>query len=92
MFSETIWTEWIAQENKNYVLKNGKPVYQKKGYLHLDHRFWFPDLKDKIKLLLSNKLQTFHVAEKRMQFHSFSPFIKLLLKTPRYRYQFEEGH
>lgn len=93
MYSDSVWEAWVKEELQNYKLtKTGKRKYIKKGYLHLDHRFWFPGKYEEIKQIIKENLLCFNPATKRKEFHSFSPFLKLLTKTPRYRYQFEEGH
>lgn len=91
MFEELTWNEFVKKEMENYEISAGAKKYKKKGYLHLDHRFWFPEDQDEVKGLLERKLQTFKVKNNRLEYHSFYPFLKILTKTPRYRYQFEEG-
>lgn len=54
--------------------------FKKKTYLHFDHKFNFLSEKEKIRRLVSDK-----TLEKVKQ-HSFSPFVKILTKSPRYRY------
>jgi len=78
---------------QNYeTTKDGRRKYKKKGYLHLDHRYWFPQNLEEIKRIISDRLIVKHPHTKKDQYYSFSPFLKVLTKTPRYRYQFEEGH
>lgn len=92
MYSTELWCQWTEKESKNYELLNGKKIYHKKAYLHFDQRFWFPIQKNIIEEIIKNNLRYFNISTSRIEYHSFSPFIKLLIKTPRYRYQFEEGH
>lgn len=93
MYTEELWNEWEKIESANYhVTKRGRKEYLKKGYLHLDQRFWFPEKKNEIKELVANHLLFKSSVTGIDQFYSFNPFIKILTKTPRYRYQFEEGH
>ena len=93
MYNEELWNAWVKEEMQNYeVTKTGKRKYKKKGYLHLDHRYWFPEHVKEIKQIIKIKLIVKHPHTKKDQYFSFSPFLKLLTKTPRYRYQFEEGH
>lgn len=93
MYDTGLWDAWQKQELKNYQEDPpGKKVYLKKGYLHLDHRIWFPDYHSEIEQILKNGLQVVNSKTQRKEFYSFSPFLKILAKTPRYRYQFEEGH
>lgn len=93
MYTNELWDEWVKIESANYqVAKTGKKQYLKKGYLHLDHRFWFPEKKNEIKEIVANNLQVKNPHTGYNQYYSFNPFLKILTKTPRYRYQFEEGH
>jgi hypothetical protein len=93
MYSKAIWDIWAKEALQNYEITNeGKHRYKKKGYLHLDNRFWFPEKQEKIKQILEAGLQILNKSTNNNQYYSFSPFLKLLTKTPRYRYQFEEGH
>jgi RNA-directed DNA polymerase len=58
-----------------------------KGYEHLDHRFDFPQRKEEIRKIVADPA---NVAE-----HAFLPLIKILIKTPRFRWQENEkeyGH
>ena len=87
MFTEDLWNSWSKEEEKNYTIENGKRKYHKKGYLHLDHKFWFPDRKEELKIILKNDLKVYKKPLKRSEFWSFKPFLKILIKTPRYRYQ-----
>jgi len=91
------WDEWSQQESANYVLVNKKKGdksrrYLKKGYMHFDSRFWFPDRKNEIQKILKNKLKIYNKKHKRFEWHAFTPFIKMLVKTPRYKYQADQGN
>lgn len=91
------WNVWSQHEETNYKLikdKSGveRKKYLKKGYIHFDNKFWFPDRKDELKKVLESGLKIDNKKNKRMEWWSFSPFLKVLLKTPRYKYQEEEGH
>lgn len=93
MYSTALWKAWLKLEMNNYKEdKSGKKIYNKKGYLHLDHRFWFPDKHKEIEDIVKNNLIVKNSKTGSQEFYSFSPFLKILSKTPRYRYQFEEGH
>lgn len=92
MFAEDLWESWSEQESKNYKIKNGRHIYEKKGYIHFDHRFWFPERKGELKRILQNGLLIYKKELDRTEYWSFSPFLKLLVKTPRYRYQELEGY
>ena len=97
LFSEDTWDRWAAQEETNYKLIKNKSgantrKYLKKGYTHFDLPIWFPKHKGDIKQILKENLRSFHKAHGRLENYSFSPFIKLLIKTPRYRYQASEGN
>ena len=94
---ENYWALWSEQEESNYQLvknNSGKTVkkYLKKGYTHFDHKFWFPERKNELKEILSKGLKRYNQKEKRYEWWAFSPFLKVLLKTPRYKYQQSEGH
>lgn len=94
---EEYWKGWSEQEEANYkVVKNksGKDSkkYLKKGYTHFDLRFWFPERKDELKTLLKNGLRFYNNKHQTEEWWPFSPFLKILLKTPRYKYQQAEGH
>lgn len=94
---EIYWNSWSKQEESNYkITKNkiGKETrkYLKKGYTHFDNRFWFPERKDELKRILKNGLKQFNTHHKKYEWWAFSPFLKVLLKTPRYKYQKAEGH
>jgi hypothetical protein len=93
---EELFLGWYEKERKNYVRatdKNGhvKQVYLKKGYIHLDNRIWLPDSIDFVKKLFKNKLIHFNKKTNRVEWHSFKPFIKFLIKTPRYKFQKDDG-
>lgn len=94
---EKYWIDWSTHEESNYTYSKNKsgiiiPKYLKKGYLHFDLRFWFPERKQEIKVILENKLRIFNKHHKREEWWAFNPFLKVLLKTPRYKYQQSEGH
>jgi RNA-directed DNA polymerase len=94
---EEYWKGWSVQEEANYKTvknKSGKDSkkYLKKGYTHFDLRFWFPERKDQLKLILKSGLRFYNKKHKREEWWPFSPFLKVLVKTPRYKYQQAEGH
>ncbi len=96
LFSEDTWKRWAEQEDINYKLtknKSGGTIkkYLKKGYTHFDHKFWFPDRQGELKQILNDGLKVFHKVHGRLETYAFSPFIKVLIKTPRYKYQATEG-
>lgn len=99
MFSESefeeYWTLWSTDEEANYkLIKNAKghsiKKYLKKGYTHFDLKFWFPERKDELKKILQKGLKVYNQNHKRDEWWAFSPFLKVLIKTPRYKYQDEE--
>lgn len=101
MFTEKefddFWASWSNEEEKNYQILDkgkdkGRKKYLKKGYTHFDHRFWFPDRKDELKVILQNGLRLEKGHNGKNHWWAFSPFLKILLKTPRYKYQAVEGH
>jgi RNA-directed DNA polymerase len=91
---EQYWNEWSARELVNYKesFRNNTPKkkYLKKGYTHFDLRFWFPERHGEIKQILLDKLKYFNRTHKRMDNWAFAPFLKILIKTPRYKFQEEE--
>lgn len=89
MFTEDLWKQWSSQEEKNYKIIKGKHKFLKKSYLHFDERFWFPDRKDEIKKILENNLIITDKRTGKKKYWGFSPFLRILMKTPRYRYQEE---
>ncbi|MBA4239593.1 MAG: hypothetical protein C0448_02615 [Sphingobacteriaceae bacterium] len=94
---EKYWNGWSEQEEANYKTiknKSGKETkkYLKKGYIHFDNKFWFPERKDEVKEILRKGLKQYNKYHKREEWWAFSPFLKILLKTPRYKYQQAEGH
>ncbi|WP_159638199.1 reverse transcriptase/maturase family protein [Sphingobacterium composti Ten et al. 2007 non Yoo et al. 2007] len=94
---EDYWNGWSEQELSNYkTIKNnsGKEArkYLKKGYLHFDNRFWFPERSEELKIILKNGLRFYNKNHKKHESWAFSPFLKILIQTPRYKYQQEEGH
>lgn len=96
LFTEDTWNRWVQAEETNYKLvknKSGRTSkkYLKKGYTHFDLPFWFPDRKAEIKQILKDGLKIFHNVHGRMEYYSFNPFLKILIKTPRYKYQASEG-
>ena len=90
MFQEELWNDWVQQELSNYKVIRGKKVYLKKGYMHFDNRFWFPERNEEIKKIIQNGLRIYRKESKRMEKWSFTPFLKILIKTPRYKYQEEQ--
>lgn len=91
MYSVQQWEDYRNEENKKYNLIKGvnglsKRVYLKKSYLHLDPRFWFPNRSDEIKTILANGLKIQNNSHKREEWYSFQPFLKIITKTPRYKF------
>lgn len=66
---------WDRWEKK--VQKN----FKIKSYLHFDHPFNFPKFKGEIKSIVESPA--------KVAAYSFKPLVKILLKTPRYKYQEE---
>ena len=75
IFTEELWIEFVEKVENNFTLKT---------YPHLDPYFNFPQRKKELYNLLSDR--TF----KRMKNHNFIPLIKILQKTPRYKWQEDE--
>src|SRR6185437_6207450 len=57
--------------------------FDTKKYLHFDHRFNFPKQKKQVQEIVSDT--------KKVAAHPYLPLVKILIKTPRYRYQEDEG-
>jgi len=94
---EVCWKGWSEQEEANYTITKNKSgvnakKYLKKGYTHFDLRFWFPEREEELKEILEKGLRFYHKKHKREEWWAFSPFLKVLIKTPRYKYQQTEGH
>lgn len=87
MFNQELWEEWVKLESSNYEFQGGRKKYLKKGYTHFDHRIWFPSQKKDVERLIKAGLRVYNPLTKKEQWRSFTPFIKMLIKTPRYRYQ-----
>src|SRR5690606_9073453 len=69
---------YSADAWKRFVVKTLKA--KEKRYKHFDHRFDFSKHNEKIHGLVKDpKL-------KRVSTHAFLPFVKILVKTPRYKY------
>lgn len=89
MFTDEKWNCWLDQELKNYIkeidIESGrkKKKFLKKGYIHFDPKIWLPDRKDEIKNILSN--------DRSVAKRAFYPFIRTLVKSPRYRYNEKKG-
>lgn len=75
LYTDEIWRRYVLSVEENFKLKT---------YTHFDPYFDFPKEKQKILELVNNQDGT-GVAK-----HSFLPLVKILLKTPRYRYQENE--
>ncbi|WP_231427689.1 reverse transcriptase domain-containing protein [Pedobacter sp. Leaf250] len=76
LYSEEIWKEYSDK-----VLRENKP----KTYKHFDHIFDFAEKNQLIQHLVSDP-KLLRVAK-----HSFVPLLKILTKTPRYKYDEEDG-
>ncbi|AWH85260.1 hypothetical protein HYN59_09070 [Flavobacterium album] len=83
MIKNTLYTEELWE---SFVEKNGKTKneFNLKTYPQLDPYFNFLENSSEIKNLISDPTL------KKVSEHSFLPFIKILTKTPRYRYQEDE--
>lgn len=91
MFTEDDWQRWEQREEVNYILRKNRAgsfsrVYRKKGYLHFDIPFWFPDQKSEIKKIISNNLKVYNKNRKSEEWFAFKPFLRVMVKTPRFRF------
>lgn len=75
IFSEELWQEYVEKVEDGFSLKT---------YPQLDPYFNFPEDKKKLYQIISDS------SLKRMGNYDFVPLIKVLQKTPRYRYQVGE--
>ena len=82
-YTDARWQEWSELERANYQLVNGRPIYKQKGYLHFDPKFWFPERASEIRKVVSS-------SSKFAQWE-FYPFLQILTKTPRFRYDPKAG-
>lgn len=71
LYSDEIWDKFVKKIESNYSLKT---------YAHFDPYFDFPSRKNEIKEIVDGS------TSKSTKSHSFLPFVKILTKTPRYRY------
>lgn len=71
IYTEEIWEEFESSIEKNFKLKT---------YPHFDPLFDFSKRKDEIKRIVSSP-------ERLVKSYSFLPLLKVLIKTPRYRWQ-----
>lgn len=71
LYSDKIWDKFVEKVESNFSLKT---------YAHFDPYFDFPSRKNEIKEIVDNTIS------KSTCTHSFQPFVKILTKTPRYRY------
>lgn len=72
LYTEELWNRF-AEKIEDY--------FKLKTYPHFDPYFDFPSEKEKLQNLVKDK------SGKSIAEHSFLPLVKILIKTPRYRYQ-----
>ena len=72
IYNKDLWYSYVEKVEDNFILKK---------YPHFDPYFNFPADKDKLHDLIKD------VSGKAIAEHSFLPLVKILIKTPRYRYQ-----
>jgi len=75
LYTEELWTRYVVKVEDNFKIKT---------YPHFDPYFNFPKDKDQLHVLVKD------ITGKSIAEHSFLPLIKILIKTPRYRYQENE--
>jgi RNA-directed DNA polymerase len=73
-----LFTEDLWKEWSEKIIED----FEIKSYDHFDFLFDFPERKNEIRKIVSNS--------SRLAQHPFLPFIKIKIKTPRYRYQENE--
>lgn len=76
IFSEKLWKAYVEKIENDFNLKT---------YPHFDPYFNFPKDKNRLYHLLSDPTM------KRMKNHDFTPLVKILQKTPRYRWQEDDS-
>ena len=76
LYNDRIWKEFC----RHIGLNNHE--FNRKTYLHFDYSFDFPAQKKQIQEIVSDELKVVK--------HKFLPFVKILTKTKRYRYQKDE--
>jgi len=76
IYSDEIWKKYVEKVESNFSLKT---------YAHFDPFFDFPTRKNEIKEIVDN------TTSKSTSTHSFLPFVKILTKTPRFRYLEDVG-
>jgi len=76
LYSEDIWNKYVEKIEGKFALKK---------YPQFDPYFDFPKKKEQIHELVKDP------SGKKIAQHSFLPLVKILIKTPRYRYQENEG-
>ena len=76
IYSEDIWQEWVQRISED--LASNKTSFVTK-YIHFDHPFNFSKRHAELRSLFATK--------NAIAKHSFAPFIKIILKTPRYKFQ-----
>ena len=72
LYTEDIWNSFTEKVEEGFKLKT---------YPHFDPFFDFKKHKSQIKKLVSD------TSGNRVSKHSFLPFVKIIIKTPRFRYQ-----
>lgn len=76
IFSEDLWLAFVAKTEKNFILKT---------YPQFDPYFNFPKDKNRLKKLLADPTGS------GIGQHSFLPLVKIIVKTPRFKYQDDPG-
>ena len=77
IYNEVVWNEYVEKVEHNFQLKT---------YPQFDPYFDFQKDKALLKAIVSDP--TFQ----KIKSHPFLPFLKVLIKTPRYRYQVGEDN
>lgn len=75
VYSKDLWNRYVEKVEENFKIKK---------YPHFDPYFNFPADKNKLHNLVKD------VTGKAVAEHAFLPLVKILIKTPRYRYQENE--
>jgi hypothetical protein len=75
VYSKDLWDRYVEKVEDNFTIKK---------YPHFDPYFNFPESKDKLHDIVKD------ITGKAITEHPFLPLVKILIKTPRYRYQENE--
>lgn len=87
IYTDERFEAWASRVLKDYQTKDPKTrqatrKFLKKGYLHFDHRIWLPDHLEWIRQILKDP--------DRVARNPYYPFVRWVMKTPRYKKKHKE--